>query len=470
MRSARRVSPRNFLAGLSPDHFEVFRQLMTPVTYEDGQALFVQGEAARSAWFLDEGHVALSIRLPGGGVSPLASLGPGEVLGELALMTDTRRTASACAVGRVRALEVDRKDFQGMLAWFHPASFAVMKRLCLLVAERLRETTARIAQLDGFEAPAARDEPPRDALHRGCDWDWRAFLPVLALFEDFTRGDIERLLAVTGAEVWSAPRGADLFHEGAHPRSCQVLLRGAVERRIVHPRGSRRLEVIPPGRAVGEMSLLLGCDRVARSIAREDAVLLEVPGEAFEALTGDAERVSFKFLAALTRGLIDRLCRANRLVSRLERERFTGAQVPYADEASSDHLWPSKAAGAEVLVVDDAPMNRAILRAHLAQMGHAATEVADGMAALELLQERRFDAILLDVKMPRLDGYETLARLKESPELQSIPVVMITAVEGLESAVRCLRLGAEDYLPRVFDAGVLRARLDACLERGRLRG
>ena len=54
----------------------------------------------------------------------------------------------------------------------------------------------------------------------------------------------------------------------------------------------------------------------------------------------------------------------------------------YADEASSDHLWPSKAAGAEVLVVDDAPMNRAILRAHLAQMGHAATEVADGMAAL----------------------------------------------------------------------------------------
>lgn len=470
MRSTRRVSPRNFLAGLSPDHFDVLRQLMTPVTYEDGEALFVQGGAARSAWFLDEGHVALSIRLPGGAQSPLAVVGPGEVLGELALMADVTRTASARAVGRVRAFEVDRKDFQGLLAWFHPASFAVMKRLALLVAERLRETTARIAHLDGIEAPAACEEAPWEAARRGCAWDWRAFLPALPFFEDFTPADVARFVEAVGGSAWTVPAGTTWFHAGARPLGCHLLLRGAVERRIVDARRGRRVEVIAPGRAVGETSLLLGGARAVRSVAREDTVSLEVPAAAFEALTSDARRVSFKFLGALTRGLIDRLCRANRLVGRLERERFAGSEVPRADEASSEHLWAERAVRANVLVVDDSPMNRAILRAHLEQMGHATTEAADGAEALELLGGRRFDAILLDVQMPRMGGYETLERLKASPELRSIPVVMVTAVEALESAVRCLRLGAEDYLPRVFEAGALRARLDACLDRGRLRG
>jgi CheY-like chemotaxis protein len=466
VRAARRVSPRNFLAGLSPDHFDIFRQLMTPVTFEDGATLFAQGDAARSAWFVDEGHVALSVRLPGGAECPLAAVGPGEVLGELALMSDVSRTATARAVGPVRALEVDRKDFQGMLTWFQPASFAVLRRLALLVAERLRETTTRIAHLHAIDPPPAAVEPPWDEARRGCAWDWRAFLPALPFFESFTAADIDRFVELTGGRVWSVPRGTTWLHEGAPATGCHLLLRGAVERRLVHHRRSRRIEVISPGRVVGETAMLLERDRAARSVAREDTVSLEIPGGAFAALTGEARRVSFRFLGALTRGIIERLCRANRLVSRLERERYAGAEVPHADEVSSEHLWAERGASADVLVVDDSPMNRAVLRAHLEAMGHAATEAADGVEALALLGRRRFDAILLDVTMPRMDGYETLARLKASPALQAIPVVMITAVEGLDSAVRCLRLGAEDYLPRVLDAGALRARLDACLGRG----
>jgi CheY-like chemotaxis protein len=373
-------------------------------------------------------------------------------------------------VGRVRVLEVDRKDFQGMLAWFHPASFAVMKRLALLVADRLRENMARIAHVDGFDPPPTTFDPPLDAAHRGCSFRWRDFLPRLPFFADMTAGDLDRFVSITGGEVFQVPRGTTVLHAGAVPDRCYLLLRGAIERRLVDPRGSRRLEVLGPGRAVGEASLLLGCERSGQSIAREDAVLLELPRAAFEALTGDAHRVSFKFLGALTRGLIERMCHATRLVSRLEHERFAGREVPHADEASSEHLWVRRQGGAEVLVVDDSAMNRAILRTRLEQMGHLPTEAIDGEDALRILAGQRFDAILLDVRMPRLDGYETLAHLKATPELAPIPVIMITAVEGLDSAIRCLRLGAEDYLPRLFEDGVLRARLDACLERGHLRG
>jgi nitrate/nitrite-specific signal transduction histidine kinase len=85
------------------------------------------------------------------------------------------------------------------------------------------------------------------------------------------------------------------------------------------------------------------------------------------------------------------------------------------------------------------------------------------------VRERKFDLVLLDVMMPEMDGYETLRLMKADPQLRDIPVIMISALDDIHSVVRCIELGAEDYLPKPFDAVLLRARIGACLEKKRLR-
>src|SRR3712207_3423573 len=82
---------------------------------------------------------------------------------------------------------------------------------------------------------------------------------------------------------------------------------------------------------------------------------------------------------------------------------------------------------------------------------------------------RKFDLMLLDVMMPKMDGYETLRLMKADPHLRDIPVIMISALDDIESVVRCIEMGAEDYLPKPFDPVLLRARIGACLEKKRLR-
>jgi two-component system cell cycle response regulator len=121
------------------------------------------------------------------------------------------------------------------------------------------------------------------------------------------------------------------------------------------------------------------------------------------------------------------------------------------------------------LVVDDNALNRRLLRRGLAEQGLDALEAQDGQHALELLQREPVDVVLLDLLMPRLDGYETLASIKAQEALRHVPVIVITAVDDLASVVRCIELGATDYLPKPFDPALLRARLNASLAAKRLR-
>ncbi len=123
-----------------------------------------------------------------------------------------------------------------------------------------------------------------------------------------------------------------------------------------------------------------------------------------------------------------------------------------------------------MLVVDDNEDNRYTLTRRLTREGYTnVTTANDGRQALELLQSRSFDLVLLDIMMPELNGYQVLERLKASPELRHLPVIMISAIEEIGSVVRCIELGAEDYLPKPFDATLLRARVGASLEKKALR-
>ena len=125
---------------------------------------------------------------------------------------------------------------------------------------------------------------------------------------------------------------------------------------------------------------------------------------------------------------------------------------------------------AAILVVDDDDNNCFTLVQRLKREGYENVAVAcDGREALARLSENPFDLVLLDVMMPELDGIGVLSEMKAHPTLRHIPVVMISAVSDLDRVVRCIELGAEDYLPKPFNRVLLRARVAACLDKKRLR-
>jgi len=125
---------------------------------------------------------------------------------------------------------------------------------------------------------------------------------------------------------------------------------------------------------------------------------------------------------------------------------------------------------ARILIVDDVEDNRYTLSMLLDLEGYSqVTQACDGAEALERLSAEPFDLVLLDVMMPKLNGYQVLERLKAEGRLHRLPVVMISALQELDSVVRCIELGAEDYLPKPFNPVLLKARIGACLEKKRLR-
>ena len=123
---------------------------------------------------------------------------------------------------------------------------------------------------------------------------------------------------------------------------------------------------------------------------------------------------------------------------------------------------------ASVLVVDDDPVTRLMLSSSLERHGHRVVAAEDGPQALELLRSESVDVVLLDVLMPQMDGYGVLERLKADPTLRHLPVVMVTSVDDTDSAVRCIELGADDYLPKPIDPVLLTARVNAGINKKRL--
>jgi class 3 adenylate cyclase len=124
---------------------------------------------------------------------------------------------------------------------------------------------------------------------------------------------------------------------------------------------------------------------------------------------------------------------------------------------------------ASILVVDDDPINRRLLARALDALGHAVLTAANGREALAVLRDEEPDVVLLDIVMPEMDGVAVLERIKADPELRDVPVIMVSALEDVEGVIRCIELGAEDYLPKPFDPVLLRARVRAGLDKRRIQ-
>ena len=122
------------------------------------------------------------------------------------------------------------------------------------------------------------------------------------------------------------------------------------------------------------------------------------------------------------------------------------------------------------LIVEDEDFNRSLLIRHLKREGFEnVVEARDGKEALEAMRRADFDLVFADIEMPGMNGYELLKALKADMRLRNIPVVMISGVDQIDSVAQCVELGAEDYLPKPFNPVLLRARVNASLEKKKLR-
>src|SRR5690606_32386832 len=121
------------------------------------------------------------------------------------------------------------------------------------------------------------------------------------------------------------------------------------------------------------------------------------------------------------------------------------------------------------LVVDDNESNRSMLARRLEREGHTIILADNGKSALDMLRKEDFDLVLLDVMMPEMDGYQVLEQLHADDKFRGLPVIMISALDEIDTVVKSIELGAEDYLPKPFNPVILRARISACLEKKRLR-
>lgn len=122
-----------------------------------------------------------------------------------------------------------------------------------------------------------------------------------------------------------------------------------------------------------------------------------------------------------------------------------------------------------LLVVDDNKVYRLLLSRGLEQQGHAVVMVENGRKALDLLRKEEFDLVLLDIQMPEMDGYQVLEELYSDVRLRDIPVIVTSALEEMDGVVRCIEMGAEDYLSKPPNPVFLKARINSSLEKKRLR-
>jgi adenylate cyclase len=133
-------------------------------------------------------------------------------------------------------------------------------------------------------------------------------------------------------------------------------------------------------------------------------------------------------------------------------------------EANRAAIQPSR-----ILVVDDNASNRDLLSRRLQRQGHTVLQAEDGIIALAMVEKEALDLVLLDLMMPGMSGYDVLALLKSDPRYREIPVIMISALTELDSIVRCIEAGADDYLTKPFDPALVRARVGSSLEKKHLR-
>ena len=253
-------------------------------------------------------------------------------------------------------------------------------------------------------------------------------------------------------------------------------LRHELRTPVNHLIGYAELLLEEPGLPPASVTALEAIRSVARQVLELVPGMLDADGTPGESARLLRERVVE--LEASTAALrsapgqlpladLERLTSAASRLGELARKLGTGSL--HASTSTGSAQAPRAGRLETVLVVDDDEGNREVLGRRLQRLGYGVVEACDGVEALERMAGDGIDLVLLDVMMPRLDGFAVLARHHDDPAIRDIPVIMISALDDMASVVRCIEAGAEDYLTKPFDPVLLKARIGACLEKKRLR-
>ena len=290
------------------------------VRIEDGEALIRQGDRPDGAYFVMTGKVRVLTKLPGGGETLIAEAGPGSMLGELALIRSSRRSATVRANGPVEALLADGRYFRAAMAQLRPAAIKVSRNIAEILAQRLHQQHMYIrehieAQTVGsyFTAPpkaAGSDTSPREP-----SFDVRAFLPVLPCFRDFDAPDLDRL--VEFAEIEEASAGAFLNSADDTTTRAFIVVRGAAVSCLPHGEEVHQLTVLGPGRFCAIGTLLGASPSPVRHFVRHSATLLAFPADRFVELIDGLDQLSLRFLNAVNEHQAAMVIRAGNNLTRL---------------------------------------------------------------------------------------------------------------------------------------------------------
>jgi CRP/FNR family transcriptional regulator, cyclic AMP receptor protein len=283
----------------------------------EGEILWRQGDDAREMVFIVEGGVSASLDVPGDRVVEIGRAGPGEIVGEIALLDGGGHTMSVRVTETATVLALGRVDFAALLARQDPSAFRLKRRLASLLTARHRNQLRHLAASLGGEVagPPAEDAARAFAELEYCGPPDSKYVRRMATFHDFDSLALWGFL--TSGSYARCPPGRTLLAEGAPSTACYLTINGAVEKVLV--RGDRRIRVglAGPGKAFGYESLIDGRPSPVTAITRERALLLVLPRDPFEQLFNGEDAVSRVFLDVIQRDLVAALRQALRPHARL---------------------------------------------------------------------------------------------------------------------------------------------------------
>jgi len=315
----RLISGIPLFKGIGPAELEGILRIFQPVAFAAAARLVRQGQAADSAYIIESGTADVVTALPGGGEAPVAVLGHGSMLGEMALLERGVRSATVIARTPVMAHVIERDGFRMLLAQRDHAAFTIQGRITRALCQRLRELNAKIVATDAPESAApplaGESADPGDVRRGSCSFDYRAFLPILPLFKRFSPDELGEFTKRT--VVMELDRGHILFQQGDAGDCGYVVVRGALE--ILHAENARRhrVGVLGPGRLCGILALIEGQMHSMSAAARERTVLLEISKATFDALFTGRDRAAARFQDAINLDLLQMLARTNNHLTRL---------------------------------------------------------------------------------------------------------------------------------------------------------
>ena len=345
------MNARSFLDGLDEEARALLLSVASPVSFVPGAVLVRHGEPARGAYIVRAGSVEAVVTLPGGESLTVATLGPGSVFGEMALIELGTCTATIRATHPVDGWFVAHEEFRALISQSQPAALRLQHAVTVILAEKVAALNTQLLACSAPEDRAARptrtgvDPLAGVARTRRASFDARAFLPRLSAFERCTSDEIDDL--VSGAAYIEVPRGHGVFAAGTDAAAAFLVVRGAVEIVAVRDALERRIAVLGPGQLVGYLSVLRRARHSSHAFAREGAVLLELPTELFHQLYFGASRASARLRQSVQMSLLASMARTNRSLTRLISQAKLGTAKD--DEAALEAALASQIATASPL-------------------------------------------------------------------------------------------------------------------------